>query len=114
MEPTGDAFNSLINPDRKKTVPREQAQRLILQCVVALFAEDIELLPRGFFTQVLNDCKKPGGSSFDLVGGLFRQMANPNAADGGRFQDVRYFNGGIFNVVEPVDLAVRRPFFRAA
>jgi hypothetical protein len=101
-----DAFNALIKPDRKKTVPRERAQRLILQCVVALFAEDIELLPRGFFTEVLNDCKKPGGSSYDLLGGLFRQMATKEPAGGGRFQDVRYFNGGIFNVVEPVDLSL--------
>jgi SAM-dependent methyltransferase len=100
-----DAFNALIKPDRKKTVPRERAQRLILQCVVALFAEDIELLPRGFFTEVLNDCKKPGGSSYYLLGGLFRQMANKEPAEGGRFQEVRYFNGGIFNVVDPVDLS---------
>ena len=104
-----DAFNLLIKPDRpKKAIPRDRAQRFILQCVVALFAEDIELLPRGFFTELLNDCKKPGGSSYDLLGGLFRQMATKDPAGGGRFQDVRYFNGGIFNVVEPVDLAVRR------
>ncbi len=100
-----DAFKLMVKPDRpKKAIPRDRAQRFILQCVVALFAEDIDLLPRGFFTELLNDCKKPGGSSYDLLGGLFRQMASRESADGGRFSDVRYFNGGIFNVVEPVDL----------
>jgi hypothetical protein len=98
------AFNSMVQRDRKP-IERDRAQRFILQCVVALFAEDIGLLPRGFFTEVLNDCKKPGGSSFDLLGGLFRQMASKKPADGGRFQDVDYFNGGIFNVVDPVDLS---------
>jgi hypothetical protein len=90
-------------------VPRETAQRFILQSVVALFAEDIELLPRGFFTELLNDCRKPGGSSYDLLGGLFRQMANKKRAQVGRFQEVDYFNGGLFDVVEPVDLAVYTP-----
>ena len=98
-----DTFNSMIHRD-KKPVPRDKAQRFILQCVVALFAEDIELLPRGFFTEIVNDCKKPGGSSYDLLGGLFRQMAIKTPAEGGRYQGVDYFNGGLFEHVEPVDL----------
>ncbi|MBI2809011.1 MAG: class I SAM-dependent DNA methyltransferase [Planctomycetes bacterium] len=100
-----DAFNSMITRD-KNPIPRETAQRFVLQSVVALFAEDIELLPRGFFTELLNDCRKPGGSSYDLLGGLFRQMANKKRAQGGRFQEVDYFNGGLFDIVEPVDLTV--------
>jgi type II restriction/modification system DNA methylase subunit YeeA len=102
-----DVFNSLTRPDRpKKTIPPAQAQRLILQCVVALFAQSIELLPRAFFTELLRDCKKPGGSSYDLLGGLFRQMASEQPAEGGRFQGVPYFNGGLFDQVEPVELSV--------
>jgi hypothetical protein len=60
----------------KRTIPPERAQRFILQSVVALFAEDIELLPRGFFTQLLADRRKPGGSSYELLTGLLRQMAS--------------------------------------
>ena len=33
-------------------------------------------------------------------------MANPTPAEGGRFQDVPYFNGGLFAVVEPIELKV--------
>ncbi len=82
---------------------RSQAQRFVLQCVVAMFAEDAELLPRGLFSEILADCRN-GTSSYDLVGSLFRQMNNPQAARGGRFKQVRYFNGGIFSVVDPIEL----------
>ena len=94
-------FNGLI--DRGED--RAAAQRFILQCVVALFAEDFDLLPRDFFSYLLTDCLE-GASSYDLLGGLFRQMADPEPARGGRFQDVRYFNGGLFGQVDPMELAI--------
>jgi len=94
-------FNRLV--ERKESP--EMAQRFILQCVVALFAEDIDLLPKDLFTGFLKDCKKQGGSSFDLIGGLFRQMGSDRAAPAGsRYHQVSYFNGGIFSIVEPIDL----------
>jgi SAM-dependent methyltransferase len=96
-------FNLLVT--RKEPIPREKAQRFILQCLVALFAEDIDLLPRGMFTEILTECKGKG-STYDLIGGLFRQMATPIPAEGGRYQDVPYFNGGLFAVVEPIELKV--------
>jgi hypothetical protein len=82
---------------------REKAQRFILQIMFAMFAEDVKLLPYGFFTELLNDCKDKD-TAFDLLGGLFRQMASPVPAKGGRFKDVAYFNGGLFNVFDPVNL----------
>ncbi len=82
---------------------RERAQRFILQCVVAMFSEDFDLLPRGLFTDLLDDCRN-GNSTYDLLGDLFRQMGNPALARGGRYKDVQYFNGGLFNVVDPVEL----------
>jgi len=94
------AFNSLVTRGES----REQAQRFALQCVVAMFSEDAELLPKGLFSELLDDCKR-GESAYDLIGGLFRQMNNPNPAKGGRFKGVRYFNGGIFQTVNPVELA---------
>jgi hypothetical protein len=93
-------FNSLV----QRSVERGQAQRFVLQCVVCLFAEDVGLLPRGFFTELIDDCRS-GSSAYDLVGDLFRWMNNPKPAGGGRFKGVRYFNGGLFAVVEPIDLA---------
>jgi hypothetical protein len=97
-------FNLLVTR-KENPIPREKAQRFILQCVIALFAEDIDLLPRGLFTELITDCKGKA-STYDLLGGLFRQMASPTPAEGGRFCDVPYFNGGLFNVVEPIELKV--------
>ena len=94
-------FNRLV--ERKE--PAERAQRLILQCVVALFAEDIDLLPRGLFTELLGDCKKKGASSYDLLGSLFRQMGSDRPAPvNSRYYGVQYFNGGIFAIVEAIGL----------
>ena len=92
-------FHALI--DRGES--REAAQRFILQCVVTMFAEDFNLLPAGFFTQLLSDCVE-GGSSYDLIGGLFRQMSDTRPARGGRYQGVKYFNGGLFNAIDPLEL----------
>ena len=92
-------FHALI--DRGES--RETAQRFILQCVVTMFAEDFNLLPSGFFTQLLSDCVE-GSSSYDLIGGLFRQMSDTRLARGGRYQGVAYFNGGLFNTIDPLEL----------
>jgi SAM-dependent methyltransferase len=83
---------------------RERAQRFILQLLVALVAEDIGLLPEQLVSELLHECADEDGSSYDLIGGLFRQMASSRKAGGGRFLDVRYFNGGLFAVVEPIEL----------
>jgi type II restriction/modification system DNA methylase subunit YeeA len=93
-------FNQLIG----RGIPREQAQRFVLQSVVAMFSEDINLLPSGTVHQIVADCLKNGQSSYDLFGGLFNQMNNPKSASGGRFQNVPYFNGGLFNLIEVFDL----------
>lgn len=93
-------FNSLIAKGEDAKI----AQRFILQCVVALFAEDIDLLPPGLFTQLLDDCRVKA-SSYDLIGGLFRQMGNLRPAPpDSRYGDVPYFNGGLFSIIEPISL----------
>ena len=92
-------FNSLI--DRKED--RERSQRFCLQCVVAMFAEDTELLSKGLFTELLDECEG-GASSYDLIGGLFTQMNTRTPARGGRYKGVRYFNGGVFSTIDPIEL----------
>ncbi|BCA07782.1 class I SAM-dependent DNA methyltransferase [Bradyrhizobium diazoefficiens] len=37
-------------------VPRVQAQRFVLQTVIAMFAEDIDLLPAGTVKSIVDDC----------------------------------------------------------
>lgn len=79
------------------------AQRFVLQALVCLFSEDIGLLPKHFFTQLLADCVDPP-KAFDLLDGLFKAMNAKDGAKGGRFQKVPYFNGGIFAQSAAVEL----------
>src|ERR1039457_4548154 len=79
------------------------AQHFILQMLVALFAEDIDLLPKYFVTQILEDCSTPA-SAYDLIGGLFEAMNTNPPMTGGRFKGVSYFKGGLFH--EPARLEI--------
>lgn len=98
-----NVFNSLV----QRGESRKNARRFVLQCVVAMFAEDIGLLPENLFTGLLQECRdseNPLGASYDLIGNLFRQMNDPKPARGGRYAGVDYFNGGLFAKVEPLEL----------
>jgi hypothetical protein len=50
-EDVANAFNSLVFRGEDRVC----ARRFILQCVVALFAEDIGLLPQDLFTRLLDE-----------------------------------------------------------
>jgi hypothetical protein len=98
-----NVFNSLV----ARSESRESARRFVLQSVVAMFSEDIGLLPDNLFTSLLDECRKaenPTAASYDLIGNLFRQMNDPKPARGGRYAGVDYFNGGLFAKVEPLEL----------
>jgi SAM-dependent methyltransferase len=73
--------------------------RFTLQCIIAMFAEDIGLLPRQYFTSLLYQAAEKGDASKRLAE-LFHQMSTPG--DGAR--EIRYFNGGLFKT--PVTLPV--------
>jgi hypothetical protein len=95
-----DCFKKLVH----RGVEQPTAQRFILQMLVALFAEDIDLLPKYFVTQVLEDCSTPA-SAYDLLGGLFDAMNTSPPPSGGRFKGVSYFNGGLF--AQPARLEIQ-------
>lgn len=82
---------------------REGAQRFVLQALVCFFSEDIGLLPRAFFTDLLEECTAPA-KTFDLLDGLFRAMNQHGGVAGGRYKGVEYFNGGIFEKSAAVEL----------
>lgn len=79
------------------------AQRFILQCVLAMFAEDRQLLPRDIFISCVQDCLS-GGNSYDILGGLFREMNQTGITPAGRYRGVDFFNGGLFSVIHPIEL----------
>ncbi len=106
VDVTRQAANKLVQVFKsltKRNVDKVRAQRFILQCVVGFFAEDVDLLPRGLFETLLDACET-GESSYDLLGSLFRQMNNQTHASAGRYKNVPYFDGGLFAVIDPVEL----------
>ncbi|MFC5931618.1 DNA methyltransferase [Cryobacterium melibiosiphilum] len=90
---------------RDRGVAAPVAQRFALQCVMAMFAEDIALLPGHYFTRAVADAKN-GQDAYDLIGGLFREMNTPGFTAGGRYTGTPYFNGGLFAEVVPQELTV--------
>lgn len=106
---TEDAAQSLAGVFRllvRRGVERRAAQRFVLQCMVTMFSEDVGLMPKDLFSEILALCKADG-HAYDHIGGLFRQMDNPIPARGGRYKDVPYFNGGLFRDAEPIDLTAQ-------
>ncbi|MEA2276808.1 MAG: hypothetical protein QOC78_1768 [Solirubrobacteraceae bacterium] len=92
-------FNALLT----RGIDRAVAQRFTLQCVMAMFSEDVGLLPRHSFSAALDDSLS-GGSAYDLVFGLFRAMNEKGVTAGGRYEGTPYFNGGLFREVQPFEL----------
>ncbi len=84
---------------------RARAQRFVLQLLVALVSEDMGLLPDFILSRLIQECREQKLSTFDLIGGLFRQMNSDKPAPGGRFQGVPYFNGGLFADIDALDLS---------
>ena len=93
-------FKTLV----KRKIDRDDALRYCLQCIVAMFAEDIDLLPNKIFSRLVKDCIDNKQSSYDLIGGLFREMNTKGITPNGRYKDVDYFNGGLFEHIIPIEL----------
>lgn len=86
----------------EKNEEPSKVQRFLLQCVLSMFSEDFGLLPNGLFTTLVKSCVSGKENSYDELGGLFRQMASKVQAEGGKYKNVPYFNGGLFKKVEPL------------
>ena len=79
----------------------QQVAHFLTQCLFCLFAEDAELLPRGLFERLLDKSKADGQKLDSRLRELFAAMQK-----GGDFalEDIAYFNGGLFEVIEPLPL----------
>lgn len=49
------AYKSMVN---RKAAKPEVVLRYILQCIIAMFAEDVELLPDKIFSRIIEECEK--------------------------------------------------------
>ncbi len=107
-----DVYKSFLKTGYlKRNISSEQALHYCLQMVLSMFAEDVNLLPNQIFTRIIEELSnEPGGGdmlvarSYDLIGGLFREMNMQGETPGGFYKGVDYFNGGLFDTIYPIEL----------
>ncbi len=84
----------------EKNHPAEEVAHFLMRCIFTMFAEDVDLLPKGKFTELLRECLDGPDSFAPLLLELWRKMDAPAHAD--RFYSLfrthlRWFNGGLFH-----------------
>ena len=105
----------------KHPTRRDDVTRFILQCIVAMFSEDIGLLPKEYFTTLLYRAGEEGDVEAKLAA-LFAAMSTPDDARSGsgaalaRESGIPFFNGGLFKtpVTVPLDPVSLRALTKAA
>jgi hypothetical protein len=80
--------------------PPEEVAHFLMRCIFTMFAEDVDLLPKGRFTELLEDCLDGPDSFAPLLLDLWRRMDDPvydNRFFSGFRTHLRHFNGGLFH-----------------
>lgn len=88
----------------KRKIDPAKAQRFVLQLVVALFAEDVDLIPKYTLHKILGEAVRNPITQKELTS-LFEAMATESGSKKpAKYKDIPFFNGGIFNEVDAVEL----------
>jgi hypothetical protein len=88
----------------KRKIEPLRAQRFVLQIVVALFAEDVGLIPKYTIHKILGEAVKNSVTQKEITD-LFQAMSTQvNTHKPKKYKDIPYFNGGIFNEVDAIEL----------
>ena len=96
----GHIYYSLI----KRNVDAKVAQKFILQIVVALFSEDVGLIPKYTVQKILLGIVKKQIDQEELKK-LLQSMAFENITDKPKnYKKIPFFNGGLFDRVDLVEL----------
>lgn len=79
--------------------PPEEVAQFLMRCIFTMFAEDVDLLPRGEFTRLLQECLDGPESFAPLLRDLWKRMDEPlyeNRFFSGFKAHLRHFNGNLF------------------
>lgn len=99
----GALYLKMVEKDNSN---KEQIQIFLLQCIICMFAQDFELLPQGFFTNLLTDAIKAPSTAMHLLNSLFHQMNSDKPSLNKQFNRIAYFNGGLFENIQIPDLDI--------
>jgi len=84
----------------------ERVANFLKRCLFTMFAEDVELLPKGSFHDLLVDIKDRNPEAFPhAVKDLWERM-NAGGYDSRLMRQVKRFNGGLFKGIDPIPLTV--------
>ncbi|MDO8684750.1 MAG: N-6 DNA methylase [Armatimonadota bacterium] len=89
---------------RGSGIEAHRVARFLDRIVFCLFAEDVRLLPEDVFSQIVKKSKNNPTMFSNLLQRLFEAMQ-----DGGYFgaDEIRWFNGGLFNDSEVLPLSIK-------
>lgn len=88
-----------VSKSLERSHPPEEVALFLMRSIFTMFAEDVELLPKGAFTHLLEECLEAPASFAPLLKELWEKMNDPDPER--RFYSafkvhLRYFNGGLF------------------
>ena len=88
-----------VSRSLEKDYDPEEAALFLMRCIFCMFAEDVDLLPRGGFTRLLEECLERPSALVPLLEELWRKMDSAERSD--RFfsylcVELRHFNGNLY------------------
>lgn len=78
------------------------------RCLFTMFAEDVELLPKASFQNLLIDIKDRNPEAFPQAVKALWETMNSGGYSERLMQTVRRFNGGLFRGIDPIPLNVQQ------
>ena len=90
-----EEFSELAQRLRTRGHDAQAAAHFINRLVFCLFADDVELLPRGLFDKMLATARRNSSQFQALSGTLFAAMKDKGGTVG--FDPIEWFNGGLFD-----------------
>jgi type II restriction/modification system DNA methylase subunit YeeA len=96
-----EKFARLADGMRKRGVPADRAAHFLMKLMFCMFAEDIDLLPRGLFTKTVKTCLRDPARLARQMKKLFEAM---HAGDDFGTEGIEHFNGGLFADSDVLDL----------
>jgi hypothetical protein len=82
----------------------ERAASFLKRCLFTMFAEDVELLPKSSFHDLLVDIKDRNPEAFPQAVKGFWETMNAGGYSERLMQTVKRFNGGLFKNIDPIPL----------
>ena len=99
---TAVLFQSIVVDMEARNEDPERLARYLNQLVFCLYSEDAGLLPDGLFSRIVRQHYRDPETFDRAIRSLFAQMATGGFSGA---DEIAYFNGDLFNVVDTVDLS---------